>query len=146
MLFRKGTLENDGDLQNQFTAYLVRAVHRKRSDFIDARMRRMEHEIPLDLPEYFRDAEATDILLDERIDREPLSFSDMSFENERLENALHRLSDRDRYVLFARAIAERSFEELAAETGLSYKGVAAIYYRAIGKLKKELEVSEYEIP
>lgn len=146
MLFRKGTFENDSDLQNQFTAYLVRAIHRKRSDYIDARMRRMEREVPMDLPEYYRDAETANILLDELIDREPLSFGDISFENERLENALRRLPDRDRYVLFARAIAERSFEELAIETGLSYKGVAAIYYRAIGKLKKELEVSEHEIP
>ena len=52
------------------------------------------------------------------------------------------LTERDRYVLFARALAERSFEELAAELGLSYKGIAAVYSRAIQKLKKEMEDAE----
>ena len=63
----------------------------------------------------------------------------MYFENEKLERALRKLTERDRYVLFARAMAERSFEDLAAELGLSYKGIAAVYARAIKKLKKELE-------
>lgn len=146
MLFSKGNFECGGNLQNQFTAYLVLAVRSKRRDYIDARMRRMDREITMDLPDYFRDAALSDIPLDERLYGKPHSFSDIPFENERLEEALRKLSDRDRYVLFARAISERSFEELAAQTGLSYKGVAALYYRAIKKLKKELEVDEHELP
>ena len=55
-----------------------------------------------------------------------------------LTQALGQISDRERYIFFARALERRSFQDLALELGLGYKGVAAIYYRALQKLKKEL--------
>ena len=55
-----------------------------------------------------------------------------------LAQALGQISDRERYIFFARALEKRSFDDLAAELGIGYKGVAAVYYRAIQKLKKEL--------
>ena len=55
-----------------------------------------------------------------------------------LTQALGQISDRERYIFFARALEKRSFDDLAAELGMGYKGVAAVYYRAIQKLKKEL--------
>lgn len=41
--------------------------------------------------------------------------------------------------LFLWELDERSLDELAAELGLSYKGFAAIYYRAIQKIKKKMK-------
>lgn len=55
-----------------------------------------------------------------------------------LAQALEQLSERDRRIFLAQAMGNHSFEELAAELGLGYKGVAAAYYRAIQKLKQEL--------
>lgn len=55
-----------------------------------------------------------------------------------LDRALNTLNRRYRYILFARAVEGRSFEEIGAELGLDYKGVAAIYYRARNKIRKEM--------
>lgn len=145
-MFPQNSLRNDSDFQNQFTAYLVRAVRRKRRGYIEAQVRRLNREISTDLPEYFWDTEVQSNPMDELLFEEPASFGEVYFKNERLEAALRRLPDRDRDVLFSKVVAEHSFTEIAAEMGLSYKGVAAVYYRAIGKLKKELEASQHEIP
>ena len=55
-----------------------------------------------------------------------------------LAQALGQISDRERYIFFARALEKRNFDDLAAELGMGYKGVAAAYYRAVQKLKKEM--------
>lgn len=55
-----------------------------------------------------------------------------------LAQALGRISDRERYILLAHTLEERTFRELAVELGMGHKGVAAIYYRALQKLKKEM--------
>lgn len=145
MLFRKNGFESDSNLQNQFTAYLVRAVRRKRGDFLDAHMRRSNREVCMDLSECLCDVKSQELPMDEQLCDKCTSFGDVCFENGRLEAALRRLSDRDRDVLFAKVIAGYNFEELTLETGLSYKGVSTVYYRAIQKLKKELEANEHEI-
>lgn len=142
MLFKKGSRGDGSLLQNQFTAYLVTSLRRRKKDIIQARIRHDQREVYVDLEEVFYALRSTDAPLDELVCDEPTSFDDMYFENEKLERALWKLTERDRYVLFARALAERSFEELAAELGLSYKGIAAVYSRAIQKLKKEMEDAE----
>ena len=142
MFLRKGSGGDGSLLQNQFTAYLVRAVRRRKKEILRAQMNQQERELYVDLEEYFYALSAPEAPLEELVHDEPTSFDDMYFENKKLERALWQLSERDRYVLFARALAERSFEELAAELGLSYKGIAAVYSRAIQKLKKEMEDAE----
>lgn len=138
MLFKKDKGEGS-HLQSQFTAYLVTALRRRKKDIIQMRMRHDEYEICVDPAEYFFAQSGSDLLLEDLICGEPTSFDDMYFENTKLERALWSLTERDRYVLFARAITKRSFEELAAELGISYKGAAAVYSRAIQKLKKQME-------
>ena len=96
-------------------------------------------EVATDLQEYWGGIETQDAPLEDMLSNAPASFQDMLFENAKLEQALQKISERDRYVLFARILAERSFEELAAELGVGYKGIAAVYYRALQKLKKEME-------
>lgn len=59
-------------------------------------------------------------------------------EDPTLDYALRKLNDRYRYILYARIFEERSFEEIGHELGLKYKGVAAIYYRALRKIREEL--------
>lgn len=60
----------------------------------------------------------------------------MQLESTTLQNALCQLSERERYVFLSRVLEETGFEELGAELGLGYKGAAAVYYRAAGKIKK----------
>ena len=60
-------------------------------------------------------------------------------------NALEQISERERYVFMARVLDGISFEELGAELGLGYKGVAAVYYRAVSKIRKRMkEVDQNE--
>lgn len=68
----------------------------------------------------------------------------MQLENVVLEFAIKRLKSRDRYIFLARILGDKNFEELAALLGMSYKGVAAAYYRVIKKIKKKLKEDDYE--
>lgn len=139
MLFRKNSDKENNELQYQFTAYLVTAVRRRRQEIVQAQIRRNEREVSMDGLEHFCGAAVQNPALDGMADLHVKSFEDVYFENEDLERALQKLSERDRYVLFAKVVAGHSFDELAEELGIGYKGVAAVYYRAIRKLKKELE-------
>lgn len=60
----------------------------------------------------------------------------MHLENESLFFAGKALYEKELYVFLERVLNEVSFDELATELGLSYKGVAAIYYRTIHEIKK----------
>ena len=45
-----------------------------------------------------------------------------------------------------RVLDKRPFDVIGVQLGLSYKGAAAVYYRAIRKLKKNIEgVNGYDI-
>ena len=57
-------------------------------------------------------------------------------ENAALEEVLNRISERDRYIFFSRALHGRSFHELALELDLGYQGVAAAYHRVCKKVKE----------
>ena len=60
--------------------------------------------------------------------------------------ALKQLDERERYVFLARVLDKRPFDVIGVQLGLSYKGAAAVYYRAIRKLKKSIEgVNGYDI-
>lgn len=48
------------------------------------------------------------------------------------------LTERERYILLAHVLDERNFAALARELGLGYKGTAAIYYRAVQKVRKSM--------
>lgn len=128
--------KNDGTgeaniLQNQFTAYLVTALHRQKVDYLRRRTRLLQHEFSVDFqeerPEFQTGSEMGGDL--------PVQ---MQLENIALGIALEQLKERDRYIFFARVLDERSFEDLAKELGMGYKGVAAAYYRVIQKIKKEM--------
>ena len=53
--------------------------------------------------------------------------------------ALGQLQKRERYILLARILEERSFTEFAQELQIGYKGAAAIYYRALSRIREKLE-------
>ncbi len=128
---------NDGQnddyiLQNRFTAYLLSAVNRRKAIYIDDIIRDQKTSLLID-----------EAAADRNSDLEYAAFKDKAeltvFQNEKLFLALTCLSDRERYVLFRRVLDEKGIDELAMALGLSYKGVAAIYYRAIQKIKIKMK-------
>lgn len=122
----------DNITQNQFTAYLMTAIRRKKITYLQVLAKQEQHEIIMDFTENFPgDAEGAEFLEAQA----PTSFS---LENAALERALERMEARERLILLARVLDEQDFESLAAELGLTYKGVTSAYYRLIRKIKKEL--------
>ncbi|WP_287827361.1 sigma-70 family RNA polymerase sigma factor [Oscillibacter sp.] len=130
------SMRNDGSdpinaIQNRFTAYLITAAKRKKYQYIQKKIRQSACEVSID------DAISSD-LWPEEVDMlaglPPLA----QMENQRLLQVLIGLTDRERYVLLAHILDERQFDELAKELGLGYKGVTAVYYRALQKVQKEM--------
>lgn len=118
-------------LQNQFTAFLMTAVRWQKIDYLRNRTKRETHEVPANFDHAVIQTRETGA-------EKTVSLEQPVLESIALAQALSQISDRERYVFFARALEGRSFDELALELGVGYKGAAAIYYRTIRKLKKEL--------
>lgn len=118
-------IRNDGKgesniTQNGFTAYLLSAVAHRKADYLHAKQRRQAREVLTD-PDDLSTEEAPGI-------SDPTDLL-CCIENAALEEALNRISERDRYIFFSRALHGRSFHELALELDLGYQGVAAAYSR-----------------
>lgn len=121
----------DDRLQKRFTAYLYTAVRRKQADYID---RWHKQQILCGIEEWG--------IEDRYFDLEEQALKDMPLhmrlQNETLYLAIARLTERERYVFFNCALAELTMEQMSRELGLSYKGVASLYYRTIQKLRKSM--------
>lgn len=131
---------NDGKdetnmVQNRFTKYLVVSVHRKKSAVLQGRRKIRHSENSTD------DWDALPGIAVEEDYAQQVS-SPLDFENAALSRALAQLKERDRYIFFARILDEKEFDDLAIELGMGYKGVAAAYYRAIEKIKREMRGEE----
>ena len=125
-------IRNDGKgesniTQNGFTAYLLSAVAHRKADYLHAKQRRQAREVLTDPDDLSTEespgiSDPTDLLC--------------CIENAALEEVLNRISERDRYIFFSRALHGRSFHELALELDLGYQGVAAAYHRVCKKVKE----------
>lgn len=127
---------NDGSdpvnaVQNRFTAYLAQAVSRQKGQYMKKRDRKDSVEKHIDPMEHaYLWPEEVDMLAG----LPPLA----QIENQRLLHAVMGLTERERYILLTHVLDERDFSELSAELGLGYKGVAAVYYRTVQKIKQEM--------
>lgn len=124
-------------VQNRFTAYLATSVKRRRDDYLQQQDRRQQIESL---------TEDSPFLLEYSIEQDMLLGLPvlMQLEDSALLCALKELSERERYIFLARAVDGKSFEVLAEETGMGYKGVAAVYYRTVQKIKRKIEVMKNE--
>ena len=128
-MFKKNTGSNEHDiLQNQFTSYLSSAVSNARIDFIRAKIARLKKEQATDQYEL--------LIIQEVFEME------VFFENEALSQAIKDIREKERYVFLARVLEDKKFKEIAKELGMGEKGVAAIYYRTVKKLREMLEGGE----
>lgn len=130
MWIRNGGKSDNDILQNKFTAYLTVATHRTKMEYME--------QLIMDIKcvETLETINKGECVVENReISNLPIM---MQIENQMLLEALQQLGDRERYVFLNRALGEKSFERLSIELGLTYKGAAAIYYRAIQKIKQKM--------
>ena len=126
------------ELQIKFTGYLIQAVRRTQRDYLKALYAYSNQETLTDT--IFA---VSQTLEQEVMERLPLW---EKIESSALLYALKQLDERERYVFLARVLDKRPFDVIGVQLGLSYKGAAAVYYRAIRKLKKSIEgVNGYDI-
>ena len=129
MNFRNNGQGESNILQNQFTRYLKTAIQRRKIDLFRARSKVDDswQDIPglITVDIYFNSAGQCDTI--------------------GLEQALCQIGKRDRYIFYAHVLDERTFTELAAELGLTYKGVTAAYYRVIYKIREMLRGDGLEL-
>ena len=124
-------------VQNRFTAYLATAVKRRRNDYLQQQDRHQQIEsLTEDYPFLLEYSIEQDMLLGLPVL--------MQLEDSALLCALKELSERERYIFLARALDGKGFEVLAEETGMGYKGVSAVYYRTVQKIKRKIEVMKNE--
>ena len=125
MIKRNNGLTEQEILQNRFTALVTVSIERARIDYLRKEKSRNRHTFKMDSESFDMIPDSTD-------------FVEEICEADSLAYALKQLDERERYVIIARVIEERSFEEIADELGLKYKGVAALYYRTTAKLRNIL--------
>lgn len=128
-MFKKNNGSDEHDiLQNQFTSYLSFAVNNARIDFIRAKIARLKREQVTDQYELLFTQEVFEV--------------ELFLENEVLSQAIKDIREKERYVFLARVLDNKKFKEIAEELGMGDKGVAAIYYRTVKKLRDILEGGE----
>ena len=135
---RNEGIEYDDVLQNRFTAYLLTAVKRRKLSYAEGIVKIQRSD---SLLYHINNAKAFDFET-HLIESLPL---DIQLKNDRIFDALLSLTDQEKFVFLQRIICETSFEKIAQELALSYKGVAGIYYRAMRKVREYMRRIENDI-
>ena len=124
-------IEESDILQNQFTACILIIIRRIKTKYMRIKKQVQLYEQSLEILENDEDLLMNpDMLLGLPIMEQ--------IENEKLHTALTQAKAKERYILFAKAVDNRSFVDIAAELGIKPNTAAIIYYRLIKNLKHEL--------
>ncbi len=124
--------EYTGDkLQNQFTAYVNKALKNNRINYHNKQISKQkdlilyasEEEIPIHIQK--EEPNNTDTLSE--------------FRNRKLLSALNHLSENDLTIIRLRAINGYSYKEISTLLGISVDTANVRYFRAITKLRKIME-------
>lgn len=125
MLPRNNGITENEILQNQFTAYVGRALRNRRLRYIMNQERKNSKELHFSQLQDFLQVE------EDRIGG--------LLEYELLRQALRQIKDKERAIVLARVVEEKSFGEIALEMNMSYKAVTNMYYRIMQRLKIYME-------
>lgn len=125
MLPRNNGITENEILQNQFTAYVSRAIRNRRLRYIMSQDRKNSKELLYSQFQEFLAAEEDQI--------------GELLEYELLRQALRQIKDKERAIVLARVVEEKSFGEIALEMDMSYKAVTNMYYRIMQRLKFYME-------
>lgn len=61
---------------------------------------------------------------------------------EAMQQAMKSIKQKERYIIIARLVEEKDFDEIAKELGMTYKAVTSLYYRVLKKLRQHMEGGE----
>ena len=125
MIFRNNSITEDEIFQNQFTAYVTLAIRHRRIDYIRKLERKNCKELSLSEVEEFLPDE------DDQVEK--------VLEYEMLRRAMCQIREKEREIVLARVVDEKSFGEIAQEMGMTYKAVTQLYYRVMKRLKVHME-------
>ena len=106
-------------IQNRFTRYVITSIRRAKAGFLSAQAK-VEHN------------EAAPILGDTVPEGNQIN---QLIDLIALAQILDQFSKKERYIFLARTLDGRDFKELAAELGMTYKGIYSIYYRMLREIK-----------
>ena len=120
----KGITEEE-ILLNRFTSFINVSMRRQKATYLNVKNRQMKNLL---------------VLEDEKLILLPSEFDFVSqiINSNNLEKALKEISIRERYVVICRILEDKDFEEIGNYLGIKYKGAAAIYYRAIAKMRNTM--------
>ena len=123
----------------QFNKYVKTALMRKRKDYLQKKARIMTHETPQEpdiIAQYKWDR--IDDQGFEELFQEETDLLSVDIENKRLLQALNCLNQREYYAVITYTLKRRTLMQLAEDLGIKYKSAAAVYYRAMDKLRREM--------
>lgn len=122
-----GTSKDD-ICQNQFTAYVVLAVKRKRHAYIKKKIRDKEKQTKTEKELSKRGIEGDDVWIG------------LEIQNEELVDAMQQLKPKEHVIVVEYVLKRKSFREIAQEMKLTERTVASLYYRSIKKLRTKMEI------
>ncbi len=114
------------DVRNRFTAYVQTALRNRKARYLSGDKSRVQMESS-ELPGDF-------------IISEEACFS--VAETEILLSALEKIQERERKIVYQRAVQEKSFVEIATALEMKYSSVTMVYYRALRKLRSLMQEDE----
>ena len=122
-MFKRNDGKGVNALQNRFTALLKTALRNRKIDYITEQGKRYGKEFPL--------VDYVGLAGDE------YDFIQAIIDYDVLKTALKSLSDREKKIIVAHILEDKDFAEIGS-LGLTYKGTATAFYRAITKLRETL--------
>ena len=123
-MFKRNDGKGINAVQNRFTALLKKALHNHKVDYIIALNKKAGKEVPLSDYTY---------LIGEESD-----FIDAIVDYDTVRSALKTLTNRERKIIVLHILEDKDFAEIGKQLGLSYKGTATAFYRALNKLRETL--------
>ena len=114
--------------QNQFTAYVVLAVRRKRQAYIKKKIRDKEKQTKTEKDLSKLGIEGDDVWIG------------LEIQNEELVDAMQQLKPKEHVIVVGYVLKRKSFREIAQEMKLTERTVASLYYRSIKKLRTKMEI------
>lgn len=121
MFNRNSGTDEQEILQNQFTAYVKRAIQNRRLRYLCQLQKYTRSECSLtELEAYVFD---------------PRDSIQLVVEMEAIRHALGSIQEKERKIILLRILGEKSIDEIATEMGLTYRAVTSLYYRGMKKLR-----------
>lgn len=121
-MFKRNDGKGINAVQNKFTALLKTALRNRRIDYI-LQQKKYDNELPLD--EYMIASETND-------------FIQAIVDFDVIKSALKTLNEREKKIVLAHILEDKNFADIGLEFGLTYKGAATVFYRAMAKLREVL--------